>query len=79
MPLILAPAEGCWLGLWPITWVFGPITIQFMDDLGRLQGSYPEMFVLISSSEVCQEWEVKKGSWRTLRVPDQRHRGQGHP
>ena len=22
-PFILAPAEGCWVGLWPITWAFG--------------------------------------------------------
>ena len=26
-PLILAPVEGCWVGLQPITWAFGPITI----------------------------------------------------
>ena len=26
-----------------------------MDDLGRLQGRYPENFVLISQLEVCQE------------------------
>ena len=50
-----------------------------MDDLGRLQGKYPENFVLISQLEVCQEGRVKKGgTWMTLRVPDQRHGGQGH-
>ena len=43
------------MGLWPITWPFGPITIQLMDDLGRLQGRYPEYFMLISLLEVCQE------------------------
>ena len=47
-----------------------------MDDLGRLQGKYPENFVLISQLEVCQEGRVKKGgTWRTLGVPDQRHGG----
>ena len=51
-----------------------------MDDLGRLQGRYPENFVLISQLEVCQEGRVKKGgTWRTLRVPDARIGGQGHP
>ena len=54
-PFILAPAEGCWVGLRPITWAFGPITIQSMDDLDRLQGRYPENFMLISQLEVCQE------------------------
>ena len=24
MPFILAPAKGCWVGLRPITWAFGP-------------------------------------------------------
>ena len=68
------------MGLWPITWAFGPITIQSMDDLGRLQGRYPENFVLISQLEVCQEGGVKKGgTWRTLRDPDARLGGQGHP
>ena len=33
----------------------GPITIQSMDDLDRLQGRYPENFVLISQLKVCQE------------------------
>ena len=36
--------------------------------------------MLISVLEVCQEWGVKKGgTWRTLRVPDWRLGGQGHP
>ena len=36
--------------------------------------------MLISLLEVCQEGEVKKGgTWRTLRFPDRRHGGQGHP
>ena len=44
------------------------------------KGRYPENFVLISQSEVCQEGGVKKGgTWRTLRVPDQTHGGYGHP
>ena len=51
-----------------------------MDDLILPQGRYTESFMLISLLEVCQEWGVKKGgTWRTLRVPDQRHGGQGHP
>ena len=38
-----------------------------MDDLDRLQGRYPEHFMLISQLEVFQEGEVKKGgTWRTL-------------
>ena len=60
-PLILTPVEGCWLGLRPITWAFDPITIQCMDDLGRLQGRYPENFVLISQLEVCQEGGSRRG------------------
>ena len=43
------------LGLQPIPSAFGPITIQSMDDSNRLQGNYPENFVLISQLEVCQE------------------------
>ena len=57
--------------------------IESMDGFGRLQGRYPENFVLISQLEVYQEGGsrrgVKKGgTWRTLRVPDRRHGGQGH-
>ena len=48
-------------GLWPISWAFGPITIQSMDDLDRLQGRYPEKFVLISQLEVCQERGSRRG------------------
>ena len=50
-----------------------------MDDLGRLQGRYPENFMLISLLEVCQEGGgVKKvATWRTVRVPDQRYGGHG--
>ena len=78
-PLTLAPAEGWRLGLFPFTWAFSPITIQSMDDLGRLQGRYPENFVLIFQLEVCQQEGVKKGgTWMTLRVPDRRHGGHGH-
>ena len=44
---ILAPAEDWWVGLRPITLAFGPLTIQFLDDPGRLQGIYHEIFMLI--------------------------------
>ena len=51
-----------------------------MNDVLLPQGRYPENFVLISQLKVCQEGGVKKGStWRMLRVPDQKHGGQGHP
>ena len=60
-PFILARVERCLVGIGHITWAFGPITIQSMDDLGRLQGRYPENFLLISQLEVCQEGGVKKG------------------
>ena len=50
-----------------------------MNHVFLPQGRYPENFVLISQLEVCQEGGVKKGgTWRTLRVPDQRHGGYGH-
>ena len=49
-----------------------------MNDVFLPEGRYSENFVLISQLEVCQEWGVKKGvTWRTLRVPDRRHGGQG--
>ena len=51
-----------------------------MNDVFLPQGRYPENHVLIYQLEVCQEWGVKKGcTWRTLRVPDRRYGGQGHP
>ena len=51
-----------------------------MNHVFLPQGRYPENFVLISQLEGCQEGGVKKGgTWRTLRVPDRRHEGQGHP
>ena len=44
------------------------------------KGIYTENLVVISYLKVCQESEVKKGDiWWTMRVPDQRHGGQGHP
>ena len=50
-----------------------------MKDVFLPQGKYPENFVLIAQSEVCQEGGVKKGdTWRTLRVLDRRHGGHGH-
>ena len=49
-----------------------------MNDVFLPQGRYPENFVLISQLEVCQEGGIKKGdTWMTLKVPDQRHGGQG--
>ena len=49
-----------------------------MSNIIVPQGIYPENFVLISQSEVCQEGGVKKGGTsRTLRVPDRRHGGHG--
>ena len=51
-----------------------------MDNLILPPGRYPESFMLISLLEVCQEGGVKKrGTWRTLRVPDRRLGGEGHP
>ena len=50
-----------------------------MNDVFLPQRKYHENFVLISQLEVSQEGEVKnRGTWRTLRVPDQRHGGKGH-
>ena len=67
------------MGLWPIAWAFGPITIESMDDLDRLQGRYPENFVLKSQLEVCQGGRGQElGTWRMLRDPDLRHGGHGH-
>ena len=53
---------------------------DIMNDVFLPQGRYPENFMSISQLEVCQEGGVKKGgTWRTLRVPDRRLGGQGHP
>ena len=55
------------------------VILDVMYDLILPEGQYPENFMLISLLEVFQEWGVKKGgTWRTLRVPDHRHGGQGH-
>ena len=51
-----------------VGWAFGPITIQLMDDLGRPQGRYTEVFMLISLLEVCQEWGVNKGGTFFLQI-----------
>ena len=49
---------------------------KVLNDVFLPQGRYPENFVLISLLEVCQEWGVQKGgTWRTVRVLDQRHGG----
>ena len=46
---------------------------EIMDYFLLPTGRYTENFVLISQLEVCQEGGVKKrGTWRTLRVPDGR-------
>ena len=51
-----------------------------MHDLVWNQGRYSERFMLIYLLEVCQEYGVLHGAnWRTLRVPDWRLGGQGHP
>ena len=56
------------------------VILDVMDDLILPQERYPESFVLIYVLEVFQEWGVLHGgTWRTLRVPDRRHGGQGHP
>ena len=56
------------------------VILGVMDDLILSQGRYPESFVLISLLEVCQEWGVLHGgTWKILRVPDQRLGGQCHP
>ena len=50
-----------------------------MNDVFLPQGRYPENFMLISQLEVCQEGGVKKeGTWRMLRVPEQRPERLGH-
>ena len=47
------------------------VITDVMDDLISPQGKYRESFMLIIMIEVCQEWWVnKKGSWKTLMVPD---------
>ena len=52
---------------------------DIMNHVFLPQGRYPENFMLICQLEVCQEGGVKKGgTWRTLRVPDRIHGGQGH-
>ena len=51
-----------------------------MNDLFLPKGKYPENFVLISQLLVGQEGGSRTGgTWRTLRVPDRRLGGQGHP
>ena len=55
------------------------VITDIMNDVYLPQGRYPKNFVLISQLEEGQEGGVKKGgTWRTLRVPDQRHGGLGH-
>ena len=50
-----------------------------MNDVYLPIRRYPENLVLISQLEVCQEGGVKKrGTWRTVRVPNRRYGGQGH-
>ena len=55
------------------------VILDIMNDIFLPQGRYPEIFMLISLLEVCQEGGVKKGgTWRMLRAPDRRHGGHGH-
>ena len=45
-----------------------------MKDVLLPKVRYPENFMLISQWKVCQEGGVKKrGTWRTVRVPDRSH------
>ena len=37
------------------------VILDVMEHVFLPKGRYPESFVLISLSEVCQEWAVKKG------------------
>ena len=56
------------------------VILDVMDDHILAPRRYPENIRLISLLEVCQEGGIKKGrTWRTLRVPDRRLGGQGHP
>ena len=49
-----------------------------LNDVFVPQRTYPEKFVLIAQSKVCQEGGIKKGgNWRTLRVPNRTHGGHG--
>ena len=52
------------------------VILDIMDDLGRPQERYPEIFMLIPLLEVCQEPVKKGGTLGTLRVPDWRLGGQ---
>ena len=49
------------------------VILVIMDDLGRYQGRFTEIFILITFLEVCQV------GWMTFRVPDWSHGEQGHP
>ena len=52
----------------------GRVLPDIMNDVLLPSGKYSEDLVLISQLEVCREEGVKKGgTWRMLRVPDQRH------
>ena len=56
------------------------VILDVMDDPVWPKGRYPESFVSISSLKVCQEGGfLYGGTWRVLRVPDRRLKGQGHP
>ena len=49
-----------------------------MNDLLLPQGRYPENFMVIYQQKVCQEgWVKKGGTWRALRVTDQRYGEEG--
>ena len=42
------------------------VILDIIDDLGRPQGRYPEIFMLIFLLEVGQEWCVKNGASRMV-------------
>ena len=68
---------GCW---WFLTGdLKNRVILDIMDHFDWPQGRYPERFMLIYLLKVCQEPPVLDGvSWRMLRVPDRKLRGQGH-
>ena len=50
-----------------------------MNDVVLPQGRYPKNFVSITPLDMCLEGGVKKGgTWRMLKVPDQRPGVPGH-
>ena len=72
--VLISLLEGCQEGGFLTGDTEDRVIPDVMNDIFSPQGRYPENFVLISQFEVCQEGGVKKGgTWRTLRVSEQRH------